>query len=330
MKMYPAKIYELKNIPMEQWSILDGFTFSSSDISARCDLSEKIVSAVIDAFSFSEDGNPTFSSLQDFNAADATSHHKKRSRYIPVVPLHEPGRGFVRYAILLDAERRWLSRHSSGKPGKIYSEEFAAGRLEKVFRADRVFRNVDIWEPSARKNKVGEIDALVRIGDRAIVVQAKSKKLTLAARKGNDQQLRADFKGAVQDACDQAIACSQYLLDGVAVFVDANGKELPKLGPVKRIYPVCVVSDHYPSLSFQAREFLAVTTSEKIEFPLVCDVFFMDVLTEFLDTPLRCLSYLELRAKAGNDFIYSHEITALGYHLKQNIWLGDFDLLHGG
>jgi hypothetical protein len=40
--------------------------------------------------------------------------------------------------------------------------------------------------------------------DIAIVLQAKSKKLTLPARKGNDLQLQADFKAAVQDGVDQA------------------------------------------------------------------------------------------------------------------------------
>ena len=56
-------------------------------------------------------------------------------------------------------------------------------------------------------------------------------------------------------------------------------------------------------------------------------MFFIDVVTEFLETPLRCLSYLELRAKAGNDVLLSHEITALAFHLKQNLWLGEYDAI---
>ena len=134
----------------------------------------------------------------------------------------------------------------------LFREEFTAERLERVFGATKVFRNVDIWDTKARKNKLGEIDTLVLIADHAIVVQAKSKKLTLAARKGNDLQLQTDFKGAVQDACDQAFACSQHLLTGTAVFADAAGKEISIANPIKRIHPVCVVSDHYPALSFQA------------------------------------------------------------------------------
>jgi hypothetical protein len=57
-----------------------------------------------------------------------------------------------------------------------------------VFDDERVYGNVDIRETKA--TKTGEIDVLVVWGDRAIVVQAKSKRLMLEARKGNDQVMR--------------------------------------------------------------------------------------------------------------------------------------------
>jgi hypothetical protein len=87
------------------------------------------------------------------------------------------------------------------------------------------------------------------------------------------------------------------------------------------------VSDHYPALSFQARQFLKYKTTEAIKAPLVCDIFLLDSITEMLESPLRCLSYLELRALAGDSIMLSHENTALGYHLKQNLWLGEYDFM---
>ena len=137
-----------------------------------------------------------------------------------------------------------------------FTEAFTAGRLERVFGTDKVFHNIDIWDSKARKKKLGEIDVLVLIGDRALVVQPKSKKLTLEARKGNDLQLQSDFKSAVQDACDQAFECSKHLVSGKGEFADSAGKEILVPSPLKHIHPVCVVADHYPALSFQARQFL--------------------------------------------------------------------------
>ena len=316
----------IKGLPPEKWSVLAGFQFTAADITAKSGLPETTVKAVIDAFTCPEDSNPTFTSLNEFNAANA----------FPILNADGDGRILFLYVSLTEALYEtpfyWMTADrayaaTAMKNRGAFTEEFCAARLERVFGPDRVFRNVDVWENSARKKKLGEIDTLVLIGDRAIVVQAKSKKLTLAARKGNDLQLQTDFKAAVQDACDQAVACSQYLLAGTSFLADNSGKAINPGVALKKIHPACVVSDHYPALSFQAQQFLSFKTNNNIEQPLVCDVFFIDVVTEFLETPLRLLSYLELRARAADNISLSHEIVALGYHLRQNLWLGDYDFI---
>lgn len=316
----------LKELPPEKWSILAGFQFTVADIVAKSGLPEATVTAVVDAFTYPEEGNPTFISLNEFNVTNA----------YPILKTDGDNRILFLYVSLAEALYEtpfyWMNGDKAYAATAmanrgIFTEEFSAARLERVFGGDKVFRNVDIWETSARKKKFGEIDTLVLIGDRAIVVQAKSKKLTLAARKGNDLQLQVDFKAAVQDACDQAVACSQHLLAGTSFLIDSSGKEIKFPWKLRKIHPICVVSDHYPALSFQTRQFLTFKPIDHIEQPLVCDVFFIDVVTEFLETPLRFLSYLELRARAGNNISLSHEIVALGYHLHQNLWLGEYDFL---
>src|SRR5258708_14292188 len=319
-----ATLNGMKDLPPEQWTILSGFEFTVAEIVAKSGLPSEIVQAVVTAFCFPEDGNPTFVSLSAFNAANAYPILKAEGdKYLLFlqVSLAEA---------LYDTPFYWMSEDRSYvttamQNRGLFTEEFTAGRLERVFGADKVFRNIAIWETKARKNKLGEIDTLVLIADPALVVQAKSKKLTLEARKGNDLQLQADFKAAVQDACDQAFVCSRQLTAGTAVFTDSDGNEIAIPRPIKHIHPICVVSDHYPALSFQALQFLKFSTTDAIKAPLICDVFFVDEVTEFLDTPLRLLSYLELRAKAGNNLLMSHEHTALALHLKQNLCLSGYD-----
>lgn len=206
-----------------------------------------------------------------------------------------------------------------------FTEEFAAERLAQVFGAANVHRNIEISK--TKGTTLGEIDVLVLFADRAILVQAKSKRLTLDARKGNDLQLQKDFKGAVQDACDQALVCGELVLSGEAHFTSAAGKEIAIPKGIKIVHPVCLISDHYPALSFQARHFLESKSSARIKAPLVSDVFFLDTVTEMLASPLRCLSYLELRTLAGDNILFSHENTALAFHLKQNLWMGDADFI---
>jgi hypothetical protein len=319
-----ATVRGLKDRPPESWSLLDGFAFSPGGVVAVSHQPLELVNKVLSAFAFSDDKNPTFTSLHEFNATNAFPLLKvANGRYVlfQYMSLTEAVYDSPFYWMAADKAYEQSAMANRG----IFTEEFAAERLERVFGKDNVFRNVDIWESKAKK--LGEIDTLVLFANRAIVVQAKSKKLTLAARKGNDLQLKGDFKGAVQDACDQAFLCSQQVASASARFTDSAGKEIKMPASIKTIHLICLVADHYPALSFQGRQFLKYTTTEAIKAPLVCDVFFLDAVTEMLETPLRCLSYLELRAMAGHSVIFSHENTALGYHLRQNLWLGEYDTI---
>jgi hypothetical protein len=314
-----------RRVRPDQWTLLGGFEFTAADLANQSGLGIATVAAVLAAFCFPDDRNLTFTALNEFNAANA----------FPIIKVNDGKYALFLYTSLVEAlyespfywmqADKYYNATAMANRGR-FAEGFTADRLEKVFGQANVLRNVDIWQTKARKKKLGEIDTLVLFGDRAIVLQSKSKKLNLASRKGNDLQLRADFKAAVQDACDQAMLCARELVSHSAIFTDAHGNEIT-IPSLKQVYPVCVVSDHYPALSFQARQFLTYRTTSGMQVPLVCDVFFVDVVTEFLETPLRFLSYLELRAQVGENISLSHEITALAFHLKRNLWLGGHDFI---
>ena len=110
-----------------------------------------------------------------------------------------------------------------------------------------------------------------------------------------------------------------------------DGTPVLPSGGLHTIFPVSVVADHYPALAFQARQFLKIRSNEQIVPPLVIDVFGLDAIAEMLNSPLRLLSYLSLRAQFGNKILMSHEHMLLSYHLRHNLWLEkdiDYELLH--
>lgn len=188
-----------------------------------------------------------------------------------------------------------------------------------MFGTDRVFQNVEILKSTGQI--LGEIDVLVIFGNRVIVLQAKSKKLTLEARKGNDRQLQEDFKKAVQDAVDQSFKCAELLGDQSITLRCPNGNNISLAETPQTIFPITIVSDHYPALAFQARQFLQSRFNERVVSPLVTDVFALDTISEMLASPLRFLSYLGLRARHGDKLLANHEHVLLSFHLKQNLWL---------
>jgi len=314
-------LQSMRKAKPEVWTFLPGITFTIQEIAYRALMDPVPVAHVLKAFAAPAGAcNEQFTALHDFNIINAC----------PLVPT--PDGRYVLFHIyslveaLYEAPFYWMGADkayvsTAMKHRGLFTEEFAVKRLTQVFGTDNVLSNVDIF--GSKGNKLGEIDVLVLFGDRALVLQAKSKRLTLEARRGNDLQIQDDFKKSIQDSSDQAYLCAQLLEEGKCAFRDAAGNAVPLPGKLKRIYALCLIADHYPALSFQARQFLKCTPTATISPPFVMDVFALDAMTEMLGSPLQLLSYIDRRTGYTEKLLASHELTILSYHLKQNLWLND-------
>lgn len=305
--------------PLDQWTMLPAFSFAPAEVADYAGLKEALVERILLQFTVPHaDRNPHFVALQDFNQIVATP--LIRSPTGEFVSLQNNALAEAIY----DSPFYWMQDDKSYRPHRDrhrgeFTENFVTERLKAVFGTDRVFNNVDIW---LGNSKVAEIDALVLWADRAIIIQAKAKRLTVEGRKGNDQVIRDDFKKSVQEAYDQGLTCAECLGNPRYRLTRADDSKL-ELPDITEIFMFCVVSDHYPALSFQARQFLNVREITRVRSALVCDVFLIDVLTELLPTPLHFLSYIARRTRYADRLLAAHELTILAYHLKHNLWLDD-------
>lgn len=299
-------------------ALLRGFSQSSPELSAISGVPLDKVTAVLAAFTLRSD-NRRFTSISDFNAVSAT----------PLIPLPD-GRVllFQYYSIveaLYESPFYWMGADKAYCATAFmhrgdFTEALAAQCLAKVFRAENVHRNVNLVQGN---KTIGEIDVLVAFGNRLVVVQTKSKRLTLEARKGNDGQLQADFQRAIQDSYDQGLLCAEHLLANDCVLRLADACELNLTVQPKEVFILNVVADHYPALSFQSRQFLQFESTEHIRPPFVMDVFLLDAMIEMLESPLRLLAYVRQRVQHVEKLSLSHELVALAYHLRLNLWLSD-------
>lgn len=312
-----------------RWSFLAPYTFTVDEIylAVFSTVSKSTVDLIVNSFVSIE--NYTFEALDDFNPKNA----------FPIIKLDTDTYLLFQNYTLLEALYEspffwfWddkLYRSQAMINRGNFTEEFSLDRLKNVFGSTRVFQGVNILE---KKGVVaGEIDILVLFGNRAIILQAKSKKLTISSRQGNDQSLQSDFKKAVQHAYDQAYFCADLLLRSEYKLVDINDNEIDiSSTKFEEIYPVCIVSDHYPALFFQAKQFLKYHETEIIKAPFIMDVFFLDVFAEMLDSPLYFLSYLNRRTNYSQELMAHHEMNILAYHLNSNLWLDKrMNLMHIG
>ena len=311
-----------KNRSPESWSFLEGFQFTIDDIVEKSKLSESTVKAVINSFTYQENGNTTFKTVSDFNAVNGFPIIKENeNKYVLFLynSFAEAIYDTPFYWMSIDDEYKDTFSDNRGK----FTEQFVRKRLAKVFGSNQVFTNVDIWQSKSKKTKLGEIDVLIFFGSYAIIIQAKSKKLKILSRKGNDNSLKDDFKKAIQDGSDQAFICAKILTEGKFYILESNGTEIEKPLKIEKCHPICVISDHYPSLSFQALQFLNFEENDKIYPPLVWDIFFIDVITEFIESPLLFINYIESRARSLKSVLLSHEISALGYYFNRDLTLDE-------
>ena len=168
--------------------------------------------------------------------------------------------------------------------------------MVQVFGTTRVFQDVRVMRNKGQA--VTDIDILTFVGNKAVVIQAKSKKLTQLARRGSEKGLRADFKAAIQDAYDQGIACRRALLDHRHTFVDNAGNQLRLEESLDDVYLVCLTSDNYPSLSRQTAHLLNRTPDNPP--PIALSLLDLDILSFYLNDPFDFVHYERQRAVTGD------------------------------
>lgn len=299
-------------------SPLDIFTFSADQVALLAKVPTDICARVLGAFSYPDgDVNKQFAKVDSRNTAAILPVLRRGDRYVLFnsVDLYE---------VLYQAPYFWMlgdkpyGPTASGNRGN-FTEEFAHSQLTSVFGGAGAKLNVKMMRSSV---VAGEIDVLVVFAKIAIVLQAKSKQLTAAARQGNDKQIRDDFAAAVQDACDQGMDCAKMLFDPSIKLIGPDGLSIAR-PDVDKVFVVCLVADHYPALAAQTRQYLKFEPVANVASPLVMDVFLLDAMVEMLNTPLHFLNFLDRRCEYADKLMSSHELNILGFHLSQNLWMSE-------
>lgn len=274
------------------------------------------IDAFLEAFSL-EPGmvNQDFNIYGDYNAFDAS----------PIIRLGD-GR-YVLFVYFLLAQSiyespfYWMGgdltyRDTAFSNRGKATTSIAYEMMVRVFGDDHVFQDVRVMRN--KREDVTDIDILAFVGNKAVVIQAKSKKLTQLARRGSEDKLKADFKAAVQDGYDQAIASRRALLDGRYTFLDTAGNELSLEDSLDDVYLVCLTADNYPSLSLQTAHLLSREAGSPA--PIAISLFDLDILTFYLKGPVDFAYYQRQRAATSDYFIANSEIALLAYHLSHRLW----------
>ncbi|MDQ2178322.1 SEC-C metal-binding domain-containing protein [Marinifilum sp. D714] len=262
--------------------------------------------------------NKHFKNIGDFNlfTAKPIIELENNKYFVPSsFCLHEAIYESPYYWMLEDKE--YLGRLSDHR-GKV-GEEITYELLKKVFGSNRVFQSVRI--ESKKGHDDSDIDVLCVLGSKALCVQVKSKKLTQLSRKGSFEQLKKDFKGAVQDAYNQGIICRERILENSATFYNSDGDKIKLSEDIEEVYILGVTTENYPTLTHQTSIFLE--KEENSPHPLFITIFDLELVLFYLDNPYDFLYYVRQRIDLMDYFNANEEIHFLGYHLIHKLWKDD-------
>ena len=190
--------------------------------------------------------------------------------------------------------------------------------LVPVFGRTRVHRGVVVRKG---RTDITDLDVLAISGNKALIVQCKSQKLTLTARAGHGQKLRNDFMRAVQGAYGQALKGRHALLRGDCTLTDSAGNAVHLPNDVDEVYILCITGDHYPAVITQARFLL--NKGDEDPNPVMMSVFDLDVVSFYLRDRFDFLYYIRQRSTHAAYFVADNEKALLGFHLKHKLFPDD-------
>ena len=208
-------------------------------------------------------------------------------------------------------------RDQAGRNRGVVGEEITYELLSKVFGESRTFKSVKIKKGKTIKT---DIDVLCILGNKALCVQVKSKKLRLISRSGDSEELKKDFKKAIQKAYEQGLISRQEILSSdsnKSVFYDENGREITLPGNIDEVYIMGITTEDYPSLAIQSKMMLDKKSDEP--YPVFLTIFDLELVTHYLNDPFDFLHYIRQRISLMDLFNAGEEIIYLGYHLTENL-----------
>ncbi len=298
---------------------LEFFKFTLEELIHNSKKDKELIKAIINKFTCNkEDLKSKFNSLISFNPYNAFPIFELEENTFLCFQIYSLYEALYESPVFLLNENKKYSSTALKNRG-YFTENFCFDKLKSIFGKNRVFSNIEIVN---KKNEpLSEIDILVLYGDIAIIVQAKSKRLTIESRKGNLSMIQKDFKLAIQDAYDQASKTAISILNPNERYRNSKKESFEISNKIRKVYPIILLSDYYPSLSIQIKEFLKIEVIEGFSLPVITEIFTLDIICEFLSSPLYFLSYIDRRANYFHEIHITHELTTLSVHLTQNLWI---------
>jgi len=232
--------------------------------------------------------------------------------------------------IIKEKNQNYYSKIFLKKKAKIL-EEMSLNYLSNIMPKASVYGGLFYYlEQDGEKVKY-ETDGLIIFDENLLILEAKSHKLTLSAKRGSVLRIEKTIKNIIDDAYNQAIRCKGYIIDNTqAEFFDKDNKKVLTLDAknFRSIYIINTTYENLSHLSTQLHNLKNFNLIEGKEWPWTVFINDLRIISEIVECPSIFLLYLQRRIKM-NDLellMNSDELDFFMFFLKTGLYFDDINI----
>ena len=299
-------------------TIGDAYVMQPSDLAAAADISEEAAVAYLGAMS-----QPMGQDEVDWFAMAESLRER------PWIDLGD--RGYVLtipgndlWALRGMFEQQLKSSESYRRHRGSWLEQRAAKHLEDALHPDEIWRGVRFSYEDAEGAAVeGEIDALLRVGDVALVVEAKSATMRLGARRGGEALLK-HLDQNLRKAIEQGNRALEGLADEASLTV--RGKPISLSERIREVHLILVTLDDLSAVAPVLWELRGTRyVPEATAIPWVVTLHELDLVCQTVEWPTQFIHFLRRRARlnAHQRHVASDELDWWMHYLTAGLYFDD-------
>ncbi|MFW9995182.1 MAG: hypothetical protein ACFFD4_24305, partial [Candidatus Odinarchaeota archaeon] len=201
-------------------------------------------------------------------------------------------------------------------------EEQVAEVFRKIFPAARILTKYYIGSSS---RSMMEGDVLIEFEGQYIVIECKSKKLTMLAKNGDIDEIKDSFSKAIQAAYNQGQKRRDLLVRERCDVYDAQarGNVITTFTGVQKadVSIIVVTRESFGPLATDLSHFLEKDESE--EYPWVVNFLDLQNIARFVQSPYEFLLYLKRRVKLQGKAYSADEFVYFGAFFNKGLFIDD-------
>ena len=224
--------------------------------------------------------------------------------------------------VLLNTFHYDIIRDNSYKD--IYNDKRGKWLENRTYKVLKSVFQKDVMINPFYPNKEELSDILVFFDRKIIIIQCKSKSLTMKSKIGESfDSLKDDIKKGVEDAQNQAIKAKEYFLNNENPIVIYKNRSITiDMNQVSDIFILCVTFGYYKSLLTKISDIndtLDLFRSNNLFWAI--SISDLEIITEIITKPYEFIHYFKKRQNVENEKfnISADEVDLLNVYLSQGL-----------